>query len=703
MCGILGIISPSISPEQITEAKSLLNARGRNGTHTVQLKSSKTKHPLGIFIHSLHAIVNNIPQPITHKGTLITNCEIYNWQTLKKKYKFRSRNDADFLCQFLDKHNTELSPKRLSELDGVYAFAYHHQENIILARDILGEKPLWYSQNQHPSTFAFASEKKMLLKLGFPYPQELNPRHILNYNINSKKITLLKRPFFKIQKPLQTSYQKIKETTKNLLDAAIQKRIPNKQFGILFSGGVDSTYFAHYLKEQGYKFTCYVTSIETPNSPIKSIDLLQATAAAKEIGVPLKIISLTISEYETLLKTVVPLIEDTNVVKASVAVTLYAACKQAASDGCKVIFSGSGAEEIFAGYDRHKHSTDINDECISGLRKLYERDLYRDDVLTINSGVELRLPYLDIPLTTYALKIPEKYKIKNNIGKYLLRDIAQQSGLSQTVSWAKKVAAQYGSKSDYALEKLAKSHHYPSKSSYLKSIYSPPNLRLGVLFSGGKDSTYAAYNLQRQNYELTCLITIKTKNSESYMFQSSGIEVTPLQAVSMGIPLITQESSGIKEKELQDLKKALRNAKTKYHIEGIVSGAVASTYQRNRIEKICDELGLKVFAPLWHKDPEQEMKELLSQGFNFLLIQIAADGLNSSILGKTFTLSDLQKLIILNKKNRLHVNGEGGEFESIVIDCPLFTQKLIIDKMTLQQESACVAKLIIQKAHLEKK
>ena len=158
----------------------------------------------------------------------------------------------------------------------------------------------------------------------------------------------------------------------------------------------------------------------------------------------------------------------------------------AKEDGCKVIFSGLGSEEIFAGYERHKNSANINQECLSGLLKMYERDLYRDDVITMNNNMELRFHFWTQNWLIMHLKFQSKYKIKGETTKYILREIALQKGIAKEFAFRKKTAAQYGSKFDYAIGKLAKQHKFSSKSAYLRIFYPSHNLKLGVLFSSGK-------------------------------------------------------------------------------------------------------------------------------------------------------------------------------------------------------------------------
>ncbi|MBS3165756.1 diphthine--ammonia ligase [Candidatus Woesearchaeota archaeon] len=709
MCGIVGIFNQKYAFKQVSTALAVLQNRGKDGfgiasqdkmdyytTTTLLNKADKVySKDLNLFGHALHAVVDTIPQPLKGKGILAANCEIYNWQELNQKYGFKAKNDAEVLLHFLDTFG--VNKEKLLELDGVYAFAYWQGNDLYLVRDILGEKPIWFAYTS--DNFSFASEKKALEKLGCIDIQELNPRQILHYDLVNKKITTTLRDFFVYLPEHKESYKTIKEKTKELLHQSIQKRIPDQKFGLLFSGGIDSTYIAHYLKENKHEFTCYIAALDSETIPS---DLIVAKKIAQELGLDLKIKTVKVKEVAEYLNTLVPLIEDSNVIKVGVALPFYIACEMAKEDGCKVIFSGLGSEEIFAGYERHKLSQNINQECVSGLLKLYERDLYRDDVITMSNNMELRLPFLDIPLVKYALKIPEKYKINKEATKLILRDIALESGLSKEYAFRKKVAAQYGSRFDNAITRLAKDKSV-NKSEYLWNFYPTHNLKLGVLFSSGKDSCYSAFIMRRMNYQLTCLITLKSTNPDSYMFQSTGINMVELQAKAMEIPIVIQDTLGKKEKELEDLEKALQRAKEKYKIEGIVSGALSSTYQRDRIERVCEKLGLKIFSPLWHKPQEQELRELLTNGFDFIYSKIAAEGLDKTWLNRKISGTDLERLEKLKQKIGLNVAGEGGESESLVLDCPLFKKKVELEKVEIIEENKNCAYIVITKAKLVEK
>ena len=158
-------------------------------------------------------------------------------------------------------------------------------------------------------------------------------------------------------------------------------------------------------------------------------------------------------------------------------------------------------------------------------------------------------------------------------------------------------------------------------------------MKCGVLFSGGKDSAYAAYLAKKQGYELSCLISIISENPDSYMFHTPSILKVKKQAEAMDLPILIQKTKGVKEKELVDLENAIKRAIETYEIKVIVTGAVASIYQTSRIQKICDKLNLECFNPLWRKDPEEYWNELLENGFEIIIVGVSAEGMCKELLG----------------------------------------------------------------------
>lgn len=210
-------------------------------------------------------------------------------------------------------------------------------------------------------------------------------------------------------------------------------------------------------------------------------------------------------------------------------------------------------------------------------------------------------------------------------------------------------------------------------------------MKLAILFSGGKDSAYALYKAM-QEHEVVCLISIISENKHSYMFHTPNISLVDLQAEAIGLPLIKKTTKGIKEKELEDLKVALYEADQKYDLDGVVSGAFASKYQKERIERICVDLGLQSITPLWGEDPEKLMREMINNGFEFILSSIAAEGLDESWLGRVITNKDIDKLVELNKKTGIHIAFEGGEAESLMIKGPIFKSRIKIEKAETEME-----------------
>ena len=204
-------------------------------------------------------------------------------------------------------------------------------------------------------------------------------------------------------------------------------------------------------------------------------------------------------------------------------------------------------------------------------------------------------------------------------------------------------------------------------------------MKLASLFSGGKDSTYAIHLAQKQGHEVKCLLSIFTKSDESHLLHHPNIQWTKLQSESMQIPQITINSdSDDVDDELSLLENLLKTAKEEYGIEGIVHGGIKSNFQKEKFENVCSKYGLTVIAPLWNLEPEKYMNDLLEANFVFIMITVSSDGLDDSWLGKTIGLSEITSLKKLSDNFGFNLNFEGGEAETFVIDCPLFSNSIKI-------------------------
>jgi len=506
--------------------------------------------------------------------------------------------------------------------------------------------------------------------------------------IESKKELISEREWIKHIDSLKTDKRSDKEELKKQIINAVKKRIPKSKFGIFFSGGIDSSLIAFICKQAKADFICYAVGLENAS------DIEAAKKAAELLNVKLKFKIYSLKEAEKVIKSTTETV-GLDVMKVGVGSVVYAAAMLAKKDKIKIFFSGLGSEEIFAGYERHVAAKDINKECWKGLKAMYQRDLLRDFAIADKLKINILVPFLDDDLIKTAMQIPGEEKLNKEHKKLILRKVAEELGLPKEIAWRPKKAAQYGSKFDRAILRLARKHGLKYKKEYLAQFFP-----LGALVSSGKDSVYAMYKMMQQGYIIACLISIKSINPDSFMFHTPGIEMVKLQSKAFNIPLIEQKTKGQKEVELKDLKKAIEKAKKQYNIKGITTGALYSNYQRERIEKIADELQLKVFSPLWHMDQEAELREILSNGFKFIITKIAAEGLDKSWLGKEITEKDIDKLVQLNKKYGFNIAGEGGEFESLMTDGPLFKKKIQIEKTEIKMESKIVGELVIKKAGL---
>ncbi|MFB6203303.1 MAG: diphthine--ammonia ligase [Candidatus Nanohaloarchaea archaeon] len=639
MCGIAG-------GEKAEKLVGHLDHRGGTTTCTGE------GMPLG---HVLHSVVGHVEQPLKGRGVLAANCEIYNWKELAGKHGIEARNDADLLLELLDQKGVEA----LKELDGVYALAYIRDGELVLARDLLGVKPVWYS----PGDFHFASEKQALEKEGFE-ARELHPRKILRYDLESGEITLEDREFFEVDVEEKDVEEAAEEVKDRFLDA-VEKRVPDGEVGLLFSGGVDSTMIAAALEELGTDFTCYTAGIQHGNVDSPR-DMDWAEMVASDMGLDLESYEATLEEVEEELPRIADWISSTSVVKNGVALPFHFALKN--SRGEKVLLSGLGSEQLYAGY--HRHQGYLNRECLSGLRTIFEGDLYRDDVVSMRNGYELRVPFLDHELVRHALTIDADMKQRDGYRKYVVRKAAEKLGVPEEVAWRKKTAAQYGSNFDKAISRLAKDSGFDHKQEYLNSFRDRPNRKLAGLTSGGKDSNAAVYRMKRRNNEITCLLNLQSRNPDSYMFDPKEEETVREQAEKLGIPLIVQQTDGEKEEELEDLERGLRKAREQYGVEGVVAGALASTYQRDRVEEVAERVGLKVFAPLWREDQENYMKWLVREGFSVEITEVAARGLDESWEGTVLDMEKVEELVELSQEYGFNAAGEGGEYETRVAEFP---------------------------------
>ena len=222
-----------------------------------------------------------------------------------------------------------------------------------------------------------------------------------------------------------------------------------------------------------------------------------------------------------------------------------------------------------------------------------------------------------------------------------------------------------------------------------------------ILYSGGKDSTMALYHALENGDDIYALITMVSRNKESYMFHVPDIHMVDYCSAAMEIPSIDISTDGIKEKELDDLEGVLRRVKQK-GVEAVYTGALESVYQKSRIEAICEKLDLKAISPLWHINPIDYMNQLVDLGFEIIITGVAAYGLDEKWLGQRITKETINKLEKLNEKYHVHPAFEGGEAEPLVLDAPIYDRRIVIDDAEILW-NVDNGIYNIKKAHLEEK
>lgn len=206
-------------------------------------------------------------------------------------------------------------------------------------------------------------------------------------------------------------------------------------------------------------------------------------------------------------------------------------------------------------------------------------------------------------------------------------------------------------------------------------------MRLCVLLSGGKDSNYTLYKAILENHEIVCIVIVKPRKEDSWLFHSIYPEIAILQAHAMGLQdkAYVIEVSGEKELELLEFERQLYELKNLREFDAIALGVILSRYQLTRFEKIAKSLNLMLYTPLWSIDQYYYMRKLVEEGFVFIITKISTMGLTRDFLFKPITLEHVEKIILLSRIYGFNPSFDGGEAETLVIDAPHYKYKICIE------------------------
>ncbi|HTX61629.1 MAG TPA: asparagine synthase (glutamine-hydrolyzing) [Methanobacterium sp.] len=489
MCAICGIQGKEVSRNLQSMLKTLKH-RGPDGCgvfvdgefsygNVDEITVPEGSFGLG---HNLLSIVGSEGlQPLHNHGlVLICNGEIYNYHELEKEFKVDLQSDSDcetiiaLIHKFYRGSLYTAVSETIKHLDGDYAFAVYDGKNTAVIRDPLGVKPVYYGLDPDKNISAFASERKALWKIGMGEIKTLPPGCML-YNWKIKKLdynlkTILQnhdsrtlqnhdsRTNMEDKKISDNTYKNyLKNELKTSLIESVKKRVRGlSEVGVMFSGGVDSTILAQLSHDLGVETTLYSVGHED------SDDFKFAQKSAEDMGLPIRLQKVTVEDVRNYLPPVLNAIEEFNLMKLGVGMPAYIAAEMAKFDGIRVMLSGQGADELFAGYHRYlEFYQNMGEDAIEHLKEdifnLYRVNLQRDDQATMAHGVELRVPYLDVDVINMAIDIPMKYKITGSsdlLRKRILREVAQEMGVPLMNVKRPKKAAQYGSGIDKMIRRI---------------------------------------------------------------------------------------------------------------------------------------------------------------------------------------------------------------------------------------------------------
>ncbi len=386
--------------------------------------------------------------------SLIHNGEIYNYQKLRsllyRRHQIKTTSDSEVIVHLLEEvyqgDLLEAMQKLTPLLDGMYALAVTDGKDVVVARDPVGKKPVYYIENR--GVIYFASEKKALWN-GQDEPHRLYPGDLLHLSQAGVRVA----EGFHLQFPQIdiVDFREAVELYKDVLIKAVRKRLTGLHesvIGVIFSGGIDSVLVAKLLQREGKNIICYCTGTKD------SGDILAAQEVARELGLVLKNTFIDQPTIQALLPEVVRQVEESGLLQVEVAIPMYLAAKLAAADGVRVMFTGQAADELFAGYPwyidvmREDGYLRLHEKLWEDLCLLYTDTLEREDKLTMAHSIELRAPYLDRDVIQTAMRISPRLKIEGELDrlrKRVHRQAAVELGVPAYLAYRAKDPAQSGS------------------------------------------------------------------------------------------------------------------------------------------------------------------------------------------------------------------------------------------------------------------
>ncbi len=450
MCGILGIFSESqhVSHLRQTALNISKKIRHRGPDWSGIYVSDKT-----ILCHERLAIVDpkSGKQPLFNKEkniALAVNGEIYNHREIRNSlpdYDFLTESDCEVILALYQKKGKDF----LEDLNGIFAFALYDekQDCFLIGRDHMGIVPLYMGWDTEGNLYV-SSELKAL-EGQCKRTEEFPPGHYLFSKDSMSPVQWYQREWqqFDCVKENKTDISTLK---KGLEDAVHRQLMSDVPYGVLLSGGLDSSIVSAIAKkfssmriesddsQQAWYPQLHSFAIGLEGSP----DLAAARNAAKHIGSIHHEIHFTIQEGMDALRDVIYHLETYDVTTVRASTPMYLLARVIKSMGIKMVLSGEGADEIFGGYlyfHKAPNAKSFHEETVRKLSKLHLYDCLRANKSLMAWGIEGRVPFLDKEFMDIAMQINPEDKMAGNgkIEKWILRK-AFEDYLPESIAWRQK-------------------------------------------------------------------------------------------------------------------------------------------------------------------------------------------------------------------------------------------------------------------------
>ena len=364
---------------------------------------------------------------------IVANGEIYNMPALRgdleRRHVFSTGSDTETVVHLYE----EMGTGTAAALDGMFAFAIADGEALYLARDPVGIKPLYVGERN--SSLVFASELKALAGIAEDV-REFPPGHWFHTDVGFHQ-------YYAVPDipPVKSSIEEHARRVRHVLEESVVKRLMSDvPVGSFLSGGLDSSAAASIASRHIGRLNTFAVGIEGSN------DLEAARLAANHIGSNHHEHRVTAEEVEALLPEIVYLLESFDLDLVRSAVPCYFTSRLAAQH-VKVIFTGEGADELFAGYTYQKGIADDNAlraELRRSVEGLHNTNLQRVDRLTMAHAIEGRVPFLDVAMIEEAQRVPASLKLRDGVEKWILRQACEDL-LPPEILWRAKEQFDEGS------------------------------------------------------------------------------------------------------------------------------------------------------------------------------------------------------------------------------------------------------------------